>query len=29
MVWDKHWDTLSEIYDWNKLGEKFVQLIEK
>jgi glycosyltransferase involved in cell wall biosynthesis len=29
MVWDKHWDVLSQIYDWNKLGEKFVQLIEK
>lgn len=29
MVWDKRWDALSEIYDWNVLAEQFTRLIEK
>jgi glycosyltransferase involved in cell wall biosynthesis len=29
MGWDKRWDSLSEIYDWNILGEEFSRLIER
>ena len=29
MGWDKRWDSLSEIYDWNILGEEFTRLIER
>ncbi len=29
MVWDKRWDSLSEIYDWDIIGEEFSRLIER